>query len=306
VVTALAPAFAVLLGCAFAAGVLLVAAALPRWGAPGLARRIGPYVRDIADPLGMTPLRRFAERDVRRLARAAQLRLARALGGSASIARRLRRADLAPDVVGFRARQLAWGASGAVAGGVAAVGLAVAGGANAAGILLPVVGGVAGVLLPDVLLTRAANARIGRIAEELPNALEFLALCLAAGEGLREAIARVSEAGGAFAHELGRVTLAARTGASFADALAASAARLDLPEWTRAVEHLAAALERGAPLAAVLETQAEDARDGARRGLLEKAGRKEILMLLPLVFVILPLSVLFAVFPGVVMLRLGF
>ncbi len=55
----------------------------------------------------------------------------------------------------------------------------------------------------------------------------------------------------------------------------------------------------------MLETQAEDAREAARRALIEKAGRKEILMLLPLVFLILPLSVLFAIFPGVLMLRLG-
>ena len=64
-------------------------------------------------------------------------------------------------------------------------------------------------------------------------------------------------------------------------------------------------LTRGAPLAHVLQDQAVDAREDAKRALIEAAGRKEILMLLPLVFLILPLSVLFAVFPGIVMLRLG-
>lgn len=304
--SAFAPAFAVLLGCGFAAGVILVAAALPRWGAPSLARRIGPYVRDLADPLGMTPLPSVAERDVRRLARTLHLRLAVALGGSASVSRRIRRADWTLDVVGFRARQLAWAASGALVGAVAAVALAVSGSGSVAGILLPVVGGATGALLADAVLTRAANARIGRIAEELPNVLEFLALCLAAGEGLRDAIARVAGTGGAFADELRRITLAAGTGEPLSEALAASAVRLDLPAWTRAVDHLVAAIESGAPLAAVLQTQAEDARDAARRALIEKAGRKEILMLLPLVFLILPLSVLFAIFPGVLMLRLGF
>ena len=43
----------------------------------------------------------------------------------------------------------------------------------------------------------------------------------------------------------------------------------------------------------------------AKRTLIEQAGRKEIYMLLPLVFMVLPLSVLVAVFPGIVMLRLG-
>ena len=66
-----------------------------------------------------------------------------------------------------------------------------------------------------------------------------------------------------------------------------------------------AALEHGAPLAAVLQAQAGDAREDAKRILIEQAGRKEILMLLPLVFLILPLSVFFAIYPGLFILRLG-
>jgi len=299
-------AVAVLLGATLAAGISLVVSASPRWGAPSLVRRIAPHVRDLADPLGLTPLARLGDLDVRRLLRAAQLRVARAMGGSVSVARRLRRADRPVDVVGFRARQLVWTVSGAAIGGVLAVALALAGAASSATALLPAVGGVAGIVSADALLTRAANARVARMAEELPHVLEFLALCLAAGEGLRDTVRRVSDAaGGDLTDELRRVSLAVSTGSGLAEALSASAARLDLPAWSRAVDHLVAAIERGAPLAAVLQTQAEDARETARRRLLESAGRKEILMLVPLVFLILPLSVLFAVYPGVLMLRLG-
>ncbi len=55
----------------------------------------------------------------------------------------------------------------------------------------------------------------------------------------------------------------------------------------------------------MLHAQALDAREDAKRSLIEQAGRKEIWMLFPLVFLILPLSILFAVFPGIFMLRLG-
>ncbi len=99
--------------------------------------------------------------------------------------------------------------------------------------------------------------------------------------------------------------LASGTGSSLPDALLAVAKALDVPALSRAIEHLVAAMDRGAPLAHVLQDQAVDAREDAKRALIEAAGRKEILMLLPLVFLILPLSVLFAVFPGIVMLRLG-
>lgn len=83
------------------------------------------------------------------------------------------------------------------------------------------------------------------------------------------------------------------------------ARRLQVASLSRSVDHIVAAIERGAPLAHVLQAQAGDAREDAKRALIEQAGRKEIVMLLPLVFLILPLSVIFAIFPGVFMLRLG-
>ena len=51
-----AAACAVILGVAFAAGALLIAQRIPRWAALNLTRRIAPYLRDVADPVGLTPL----------------------------------------------------------------------------------------------------------------------------------------------------------------------------------------------------------------------------------------------------------
>ena len=99
--------------------------------------------------------------------------------------------------------------------------------------------------------------------------------------------------------------LAVSTGSSLSGALSRLAARLEVPALSRAVDQVVAAIERGAPLADVLHAQALDAREDAKRSLIEQAGRKEIWMLFPLVFLILPLSILFAVFPGIFMLRLG-
>ena len=69
---------------------------------------------------------------------------------------------------------------------------------------------------------------------------------------------------------------------------------------------LAVAIERGTPLADVLRAQAQDVRDNAKRELMETAGKKEIAMLAPVVFFILPLTVIFAVFPGLSLMRLNF
>ena len=62
------------------------------------------------------------------------------------------------------------------------------------------------------------------------------------------------------------------------------------------------AIERGTPLAEVLRSQAMDVREAGKRALLEAGGRKEISMMLPVVFMILPITVLFALYPGLLTL----
>jgi len=186
------------------------------------------------------------------------------------------------------------------------VALALAGRASPAAALLPAVLAAVGYLLCDAHLTSAARARTARIADELPTVLEFLSLCLAAGEGILDSVRRVGAVGaGELSVELRAAALAVGLGAPLSEELSAVARRVQLPALTRALDQLVAAIERGAPLAAVLQAQAADSRQDARRALIEQAGRKEIYMLLPLVFLILPLSVLFAIFPGILLLRLG-
>ena len=67
----------------------------------------------------------------------------------------------------------------------------------------------------------------------------------------------------------------------------------------------AVAVERGTPLADVLRAQAQDVREQGRRALMESGGRKEVLMMVPVVFLILPVTVVFAAFPSLAVLRSG-
>ncbi len=55
----------------------------------------------------------------------------------------------------------------------------------------------------------------------------------------------------------------------------------------------------------MLRAQARDVREAGRRALLEAGGRKEILMMVPVVFLVLPVTVVFAVFPSLATLRIG-
>ncbi len=72
--------------------------------------------------------------------------------------------------------------------------------------------------------------------------------------------------------ELRAAVLASGTGSSLPDALLSVSKSLDVPALARAIEHLVAAMDRGAPLAHVLQEQAVDAREDAKRGLLEHGG----------------------------------
>lgn len=303
-------AVSVLIGGGFAVGVLCLLSVLPRWRAAPLSVRIAPYVRDVvADedlppgilasagslPAGGRPLWRRCEHAFERL-----------LGGGNALRLRLAQAGSALDPVAFRGRQLGWALVGIAAGAVAVVVLALAGRLSVPVAAVPALGGAFGAVAYGMQLSARVKSRRARLEDELPTTLEFLALCLSAGEGFLDALRRVAAVGsGELTVELQRVIVATGTGSPLADALAECAARLQLPGLSRAVDQIIAALEHGAPLAGVLHAQAADAREEAKRTLIEQAGRKEILMLLPLVFLILPLSVLFAIYPGLFILRLG-
>lgn len=307
VTTALdAGAVSIAWGVALGVGVLLIVSRTPRWGAASLHRRIAPYLRDLADPLGIEPVTVSGRAGSAGSHARLGVRLARSIGDEAEITGRLRRAAWVMDAGGFRQRQLLWALTGLFVGGLVAVLLTMTQRGGALVGAVPLLAAFAAAVAYDSTLTRAASARRARMQEELPTVLEFLALCLSAGEGMLDAVRRVSAVGsGELAVELRRVVLAVDTGEPLPDALATLSTRFDLPALTRAVDQLVAALGRGAPLAQVLHAHASDAREEAKRALIEGAGRKEITMLIPLVFAILPLSVLFAVFPGILMLRIG-
>jgi tight adherence protein C len=78
--------------------------------------------------------------------------------------------------------------------------------------------------------------------------------------------------------------------------------RTTFEPFSRFLQGIVVAIERGTPLADVLRAQATDVREVGKRALLEASGKKEISMMAPVVFLILPITVLFALYPGLVTL----
>jgi tight adherence protein C len=304
----------VVAGVTLGLGLWTLLGLVPRVGATRLAARVAPYVTDVSPAARELLDRRPAEplpfvggllAPVGRRLRGA---LVAVFGGDDSVERRLHQAGWTLTVEALRGRQLLAGVAGA------AVGILLALGASRSVPVSPLLFGVIvavslaiGVLLPDQLLLRAARARRARIASELPTVLEFLTLSLSAGEAVLDALRRVARVGnGDLAREVGVVVAQVNAGVPLVRALERCADDIQLPALSRTVDQLVGALERGTPLVDVLQAQAQDSRDDAKRALLESAGKKEIAMMVPLVFLILPVTVAFAIFPGILVLQLGF
>ena len=295
------------IGLLGASGVLLAVTSSPPLRRPRLHDRLAPYLdhrprpsRLLHQPTSPTPFA-AVDRLVGPLLRDAARWCDRVLGGTTSVRRRLDQAGGTTSVEQFRIEQVIWGAAGLLLG-LAITAIAASRGSTArpaAFLLVALALAVAGVVGRDRMLSMTVARRERRMIAEFPTIAELLALAVGAGEGAIGALSRVTTlAGGELAHELSRALADARSGASLVTALERMAARTSLPALARFVDGIAVAVERGTPLADVLRAQAVDVREEGRRRLLETAGRKEIAMLLPVVFFVLPVTVVFALFPG--------
>ena len=295
------------LGALAAGGLLLAAAGTPWARRPTLDHRLAPYLRDAPRPsrllAGDSTLTPFptVERLLRPVLGDASRFVERWIGGSVGVRRRLEQLGTDMTLEQFRAEQVIWGGFGLAAAltlGVFGLVTGSGGGPVAllGGALVLTLGGVLG---RDRWLTKQVQRREERMLEEFPTVAELLALAVTAGEGPVGALERVHRiSAGELSRELGRALAEARAGASLVQALEGIAARTSLTPLARFVDGVAIAVERGTPLADVLRAQAVDVREAGKRQLLEAAGRREIAMMVPVVFLVLPVTVVFALFPG--------
>jgi tight adherence protein C len=247
------------------------------------------------------------ERILRPMLKDAHAVLGRFNLGSSALSRRLAQAGIRKSVVDFRAEQLLW----AVLAFVVATGLVLAGAAagqfNPFLAVVAILGsGLGGFLFRDYWLGAQISRREKRMMAEFPSLAELMALAVSAGESASGALDRVCRTShGELAAEFELVLGETRAGKPLVEALQRFSARTDLGPLVRFVDGIIVAVERGTPLADVLRAQAQDVRDTAKRELMESAGKKEIAMMVPLVFGVLPLTVIFAVFPGLAAISIG-
>lgn len=289
------PAIGALLGLVCAAGALILIGRIAATSRPRLDARVLPFVpgasrNAIDEP---TPSRVIVDLLTPQLTRGRTL-LATLSGAGRS-----------GELDRFRLEQVVGGVLGVIAGGGLGL-IAILRGTSP--IALPVLaffGAVIGLLVVDRQLAQRARKRSARMGRELPVVAELLAFAVAAGESPASALDRVSHmTEGELSAECRRAVGELRAGSSFDEALRALAARSGNADVERFVDGIIVAVERGTPLVDVLRAQAADARAADRRALLESAGRKDVLMLVPVVFFILPTVVAIALYPGMQSLKL--
>lgn len=165
-------------------------------------------------------------------------------------------------------------------------------------VLIPITT-AASLLLHSRRRQRQARARAEAVAAELPMIIELLALSISAGEAPASSLARVATASrGVIGQALQTAVLDLTQGATLVVALERVKQEVRDPRVDRCIDAVILGYERGTSLNDVLHAQALDAREQYRRSLIEESAKAEIAMMIPVVFLIMPVTILFALFPS--------
>ncbi len=203
-----------------------------------------------------------------------------------SITLKLVEAGLARRVspMSFLATKSLLAAGGIFLGGVLAISI---GGAR--GILLAPAVGLIGFLLPDLFVMTRNRSRRDRIQQQLPDALDLLAVSVEAGLTFDGAVSKLAEyMEGPLVEEFSLSLHEMRIGQSRQQALRAMSERVAVPEVTVFAQAVIQSEELGSPLGTTLRVQADDARKRRQDAAEERAMKVPVKMMFPTALFIFP------------------
>ena len=267
-----------------------------------LADRLATYVPGGAGRRGGALLDAESFRQVvGPLAQAVGERVARTLGVTEALDRRLRRVHSPLDVGAFRSRQVAWAGAGLVGGTLLALALPLPGLA----LLGFVVGGpLLGFLVVEQMLVSESDRWKRRLLLELPVVAEQLGMLLGAGYSLGSALSRLAQRGhGACGRDLRRVRDRVRQGLGEVEALREWADLADVDALRRLVGVLALNRQSG-DLSRLIAEEARAVRRDVHRQLLATIERRSQQVWIPVTVAALVPGVMFLAVPFVEALRL--
>ena len=152
-------------------------------------------------------------------------------------------------------------------------------------------------------LSRSRKKSFKVAEEEFPSIVELFAVLVSAGESPSTAMLRISErANGEMAKNFKGALIELRSGKNLTQSLEVLGSQVDSTMVRRFCDTLILAMERGTSLSDVLSRQVEEVRAEQHASLLTAAGKAEIALMIPVIFLILPISVLFALWPSYISL----
>lgn len=174
-------------------------------------------------------------------------------------------------------------------------------------VVLCALGGVGGYFAPNLYLYQKAYDRLGRVARELPDALDLLTISVEAGLGFDSALSQVARnTTGPLSEEFARVLQEMQIGLGRANALRALGERSNLPELRGFCSAMVQADAFGIPVGKVLRVQSQEIRTKRRQQAEEAAQKIPVKIMIPLVLFILPSLFVAVLGPAIISLMGAF
>lgn len=149
--------------------------------------------------------------------------------------------------------------------------------------------------------------RLQQVLFELPDFLELFSVALSSGETIHSSLRRVvPRVGGLLGNELSAALRAIDFGSDIESEFNLLAQRLPQQQLVETCKKVVISLRRGTPLALMLAQQADSVRQEVVNEFTKRAGKNETRMLIPLVFLILPVTILFAIYPSLQILNINY
>jgi len=134
---------------------------------------------------------------------------------------------------------------------------------------------------------------------ELPTYMQLMTVLISSGVSPARSMDVLSRRSTSVSgRQLQSVVNEIKEGKSVVEALDGLSRKYDVLVLRRFVNVLILGIERGSSLTPILIAQVKDARIARKNQILQKAGKAEIALMIPVVFLILPISILFALWPS--------
>lgn len=157
----------------------------------------------------------------------------------------------------------------------------------------------------EVLVKKRAADLRDRIEAQIADAADLVCVAVSSGESVRSALAvATTYCDGPLANELERVVARVASGEPLAQALADMERRVQRTGVAVFAGVLGQAHNRGTALASRLRALSKELRYQRTSKMVETMGRRQVLMIAPVVFLVLPTTLAFAALPGLYYLRL--